>query len=314
MRPLVILNPNAQGGGTGRRSADLARVIAHHLGEVDIVHTERVRHAVELAEHAADEGRATVVAVGGDGTIHEVVNGLMRAKERGGATPRLGIVGQGTGGDFRRTLGLEHRLDRYCRAIASGKTREVDVGRASFRGHGGDDETAYFINILSVGLGGLVDRYIRESTRALGGSVTYFTATLRALARSEVGVVACRVYHHSEARDVRLSSRTIAICNGRYFGGGMEVAPMGEVDDGLFHIVSLGDAPKLEFFVRSLSIYRGKHIDHPRVEVFPCDAIELRLENERIAEEFPLDVDGEPLGRLPLRVEMVPRALDVFVG
>lgn len=314
MRPLVVLNPNSQGGATGRRADELARVLERHLGAIDIVPTERPRHAVSIVEAAAGEGREVVVAVGGDGTVHEVVNGLMRAKDRGFAAPKLGIVGQGTGGDFRRTLGLEHRLDRYCQAIASGKTRAVDVGRASFRGHDGADETAYFVNILSVGLGGLVDRYIRASTRALGGTVTYFTATVRALARSEVGVVRCRMRLRGEEREVRLSSRTIAICNGRYFGGGMEVAPMGEPDDGVFNVVSLGDAPRVEFFLRSLSIYRGKHIEHPRVEVFACDAIELELENARISEDFPLDVDGEPLGLLPLKVEVVPRAIAVFVG
>jgi len=314
MRPLVILNPNSQGGKTGERAPELERVMARYLGETDVVRTTHGGHASELAQEGAAEGRAVVVAVGGDGTVHEVADGLMRAKERGLAVPKLGIVGQGTGGDFRRTLGLEHRLDRYCQAIAGGKTRAVDVGRFRYREHDGADARAYFINILSVGMGGLVDRYITESKRPLGGTVAYFNATLRALANSEVGVLRCRVTCRGETRDLRLATRTVAICNGRYFGGGMEVAPMAEVDDGVFHVVSLGDAAKLPFFVSSLSIYRGKHVDLPKTEIFPCEAIEIDLENGHVRSEFPLDVDGEPLGLLPLRVDVVPRALEIFVG
>jgi diacylglycerol kinase (ATP) len=314
MRPLVILNPNSQGGKTGARSDELCRVIERYLGAVDVAKTERPRHAVALAEEAANAAREVVIAVGGDGTIHEVVNGLMRAKDRGLVVPKLGIVGQGTGGDLRRSLGLEHRLDRYCQVIAAGKTRTIDVGRLRYRAHDGAEATAFFVNILGVGLGGLVDRYITRSARRFGGTVAYFTSTLKALARSEVGQVRCRARLGGEEREYRLSTRTLAICNGRYFGGGMEVAPMATLDDGLFHVVSLGDAPKLEFFVSSLSIYRGKHIELPKVQVFPCDSIDIELENPRIREEFPLDVDGEPLGLLPLRVDLVPRALSIFTA
>ncbi|MBM4377168.1 MAG: diacylglycerol kinase family lipid kinase [Deltaproteobacteria bacterium] len=312
MRPLVILNPNSQGGKTGARADELCRVIERYLGAIDVAQTERPRHGVTVAEEAADAGREVVIAVGGDGTIHEVVNGLMRAKDRGVAVPRLGIVGQGTGGDLRRTLALEHRLDRYCQVIAAGKTRSVDVGRLHYRDHDDAAATAYFVNILGIGLGGLVDRYITRSARRFGGTVAYFTSTLKALAQSEIGVVRCRARIGSEEREYRLSTRTLAICNGRYFGGGMEVAPMATLDDGLFHVVSLGDAPKLEFFLSSLSIYRGKHVELPKVEIFACDAIDIDLDNPRIREVFPLDVDGEPLGLLPLRVELVPRALSIF--
>lgn len=314
MRPLVILNPNSQGGKTGARSDELIRVIEHYLGDVEVARTARPRHAVDLAEQAANSAREVVIAIGGDGTIHEVVNGLMRAKERGLVVPKLGIVGQGTGGDFRRSLGLEHRLDRYCQVIADGRTRAVDVGRLRYRAEDGAEAKAFFINILGIGLGGLVDRYITKSKRPFGGTAAYFTSTVQALAKSEVGVLRCRATFRGEVVEHRISTRTLAICNGRYFGGGMEVAPMATLDDGVFHVVSLGDAPKLEFFFSSLSIYRGKHVELPKVQVFPCESLEVELENRRIQADFPLDVDGEPLGLLPLRVDLLPRALEVFIA
>ncbi len=313
MKPLVILNPNSQGGKTGARADELVTVLARYAGEVDRADTERPRHAADIAEQAAKDGRPAVVAVGGDGTIHEVVNGLMRARAAGLAVPKLGIIGQGTGGDFRRTLGLEHRPDRYCQAIAEGKTRAIDVGKFGYRDKAGGDGTAYFVNILSVGMGGLVDEYVAQSGRALGGSFAYFSASLKALVKSEVGVLDCKVKEGGKTREVRIATRTLAVCNGRYFGSGMEVAPMAVPDDGLFHVVSLGAAPKLKFALASMAIYKGEHVKNPDVEVLSCEAIDIDLDNAAIRADFPLDVDGEPLGTLPLSIELVPKAIDVFV-
>src|SRR4051812_3762823 len=149
--PLLVVNPRSGGGRTGKIFDAMRAPLKRALGDFDTVFTERGRHAVEFARDAAIDGRDMVIAVGGDGTIHEVVNGLMEAREKGSKVPRLGIIGQGTGGDFRRTVGLEHRLDRYCAAIAGGRTRRVDVGRASFAGHDGAPAASFFVNILSVG-------------------------------------------------------------------------------------------------------------------------------------------------------------------
>lgn len=314
MKPLVILNPRSQGGKTARQAEELMRVVRRYLGEVDEVHTERGRHATEIAAQAHADGRQIVVAVGGDGTIHEVVNGLMQAREgdHADAGPALGIVGQGTGGDFRRTLGLEHRLDRYCQAIAAGVTRPADVGRFSYRSDGGESRTAYFNNILSVGMGGLVDRYVANDSQRFGGTVAYFMASLRALVEIDLGVLRCTVTSGESVREVELKSRMLAICNGRFFGGGMEVAPMASLDDGVFHVVSLGGGPKLRYVLSSMSIYSGEHVHKPDVEVFTCSSIDVELANTGIRERFPLDVDGEPLGTLPISVQVVPNALRVF--
>jgi YegS/Rv2252/BmrU family lipid kinase len=314
MKPLVILNPHSQGGRTGRQADELLRVLSLQLGEVERADTDGPRHAVDIAEAAAVQGRELVVAVGGDGTIHEVVNGLMRARDGGAAKlPRLGVVGQGTGGDFRKTLGVEHRLDRYCEAIAGGKTRTIDVGRIRYRDRGGNEARGFFVNILSVGMGGLVDEYVAGSSRSMGGAVAYFAASVKALVRCEIGVLACTVHERGATRELEVPTRMFAVCNGRFFGGGMEVAPMAKPDDGLFHVVSLGDAPKLKFVLASMSIYSGKHVRRPDVQVFTCDRIDLDLRNESVRDRFPLDVDGEPLGTLPLTIEVVPGALEVLV-
>lgn len=312
MKPLVILNPHSQGGKTGENAEDLLRVVERYLGSVDCVHTKAPRHAVEIAEGAAKEGREKVIGIGGDGTISEIANGLMRADMSADELPKLGIIGQGTGGDFRKTLELEHRLDRYCEAIVRGVTKRTDVGRFTFRSRDGKEDTAYFINILSVGMGGLVDEYVANSQ--MSGTIAYFGASARALMNSEVGILECEVHDGDDVQTREIATRQMAICNGRFFGGGMEVGPMAELDDGHFDVVSLGAASRLKFAIGSLSIYSGSHVNRPDVEVFRCDRIDIRLKNEAITDVFPLDVDGEPLGTLPISITLVPGAIHVYGG
>ena len=312
MKPLLIVNPRAGGGRTGSLFAKMADPIERSLGSFDAAFTERGRHAVEIAREAALEGRETVIAVGGDGSIHEVVAGLMAARAQGAKGTRLGIIGQGTGGDFRKTLGLEHRLDKYCAAIAAGKTRAVDVGRFSYLSHEEESSSSYFINILSIGMGGLVDRYVADGSRALGGTIAYFSASLRGLIHSEIGVLNCTIHEGGRTHEEEIHSRLLAICNGRYFGSGMFIAPMAKLDDGFFEVVSLGAASRLSFALNSSKIYTGAHLNNPETKHFRCDKITIELANPRVREKYLLDVDGEALGKLPLEVELLPGALEIF--
>jgi YegS/Rv2252/BmrU family lipid kinase len=312
--PLLIVNPRSGGGKTGKTFDAMRAPLTRALGEFDVALTERGRHAVDIARDAAIAGRGVVVAVGGDGTIHEVVNGLMEARDQGVKAPRLGVIGQGTGGDFRRTLGLEHRLDRYCAAIAGGRTRRIDVGRASFAGHDGSKAKSFFVNILSVGIGGVVDQMVAQAGRGLGGTMTYFTASFRGLLQSEIGVLECTLSLAGSSREEVITTRNLAICNGRFFGSGMKVAPMAEPDDGVFEVVSLGAAGKVRFAIESSTrIYKGEHIGKGDVQHMRCDRITVALRNTEITDRFLLDVDGEPLGRLPMEIELVPGALEAFV-
>lgn len=313
MRPLLIVNPRSGGGKTGALFDRMVAPIRHGIGEFDVQRTERPGHAAELAREAALAGRETVIAVGGDGSIHEVMNGLMQARARGASGTRLGVIGQGTGGDFRRTLGIEHRLDRYCAAIARGEARPVDVGRIAYRAHDGSPAEGYFVNILSAGIGGLVDRLVAETPKGLGGTAAYFFASLRGLIESEIGRLRCAITLDGETREEEIATRSIAVCNGQYFGSGMRVAPMAEIDDGVFDVIDLGGASRVRFAAVSSGVYTGRHVRHPDVRCFRCQRIELTLLNQEADERFLLDVDGEPLGRLPLTIEIEPRALPVLM-
>lgn len=309
MKPLLVVNPRSGGGSTARTFGAMRGTIERALGAVEVAMTERPGHGIDLARQGALAGHPLVIAVGGDGTVHEVVNGLMQARSGGYGTKaegtQLGIIGQGTGGDFRKTLGLEHRLDRYVEAIASGKQRAIDVGKFT----GGGKTGHYFVNILSVGMGGLVDRYVEGSSRFFGGKAAYFGASLRALLNARLGNVRCTVTSDGNTEEHHLRSFMIAICNGRFFGGGMKVAPMAEIDDGAFDIIALGATSKLGFAMTSGSIYSGEHIGHAGTVHLRGQKVKLDLMNEDARSAFLLDVDGEPMGSLPLEIEVLPKAL-----
>jgi len=311
-RPLVIINPKSGGGRTGSSSDETQRIIEAALGPVDFALTERARHACEIAKHAAEEGRDLVVVVGGDGSVHEVVNGLMEANVSG-RRPTLGVVGQGTGGDFRKTLGIEHRLDRYLAAISGKITKALDVGQFTYVDNDGASAKAFFVNILSVGLGGLVDRFVHDTSHVLGGTASYFLASVRGLLQSKLGRLRMTLTLAGEKTNLEVTSRQISICNGQFFGSGMQMAPMAKLDDGIFEIVDMGAASKLKFALGSSAVYKGDHLKNAEVKHHRCDSIEIEIENESAREHFLLDVDGEPLGRLPIKVELIQGALDVIV-
>lgn len=312
-RPFLIVNPKAGAGRAGEGLETFLKIVEGALGPVDVAKTEAPRHAVELADRAAREGREIVIATGGDGSVHEVANGLLRAREAGFTQAALGIIGRGTGGDLCRTLGLEHRLERYLSAIAARRPRPIDVGRFTYRGADGGMSTAYFVNILSAGLGGLVDSYVHRHARWAGGKLGYFIASAEALVKSELGVLKVRIESDGKSREEEIVTRQIAICNGRYFGSGMFVAPMASIDDATFEVIDLGKASKLKFAASSSAIYSGKHLESADVSHFSCQKISIEVLNERARSTFLLDVDGEPLGSPPIEVEVMPKALPVLL-
>ncbi|NUO51894.1 MAG: diacylglycerol kinase family lipid kinase, partial [Polyangiaceae bacterium] len=187
-----------------------------------------------------------------------------------------------------------------------------DVGRLRFDGKTGR-ESSYFVNILSAGLGGLVDTYVKNHARWAGGKLGYFLASTQALIESDLAAIRVKVELDGVTRDEELRTLSIAICNGRYFGSGMHIAPMAKPDDGVFEVVSLGWKNKVKFAVSGSSVYSGAHIKDPDVTHFPCQKLTLEVLNDRAKGTFLLDVDGEPLGAPPLEVEVLKQALPVLV-
>lgn len=336
-RPFVIANPVAGRGRTGRELAGLLRALRAALGELDVAVTERPGHATELAAAAAAGGRPLVVSVGGDGTLNEVVNGLLGGRAAGAATggpaapaapvPHLGFVSTGTGSDFCRSLGLEHGIDAAIGRLAAGHERAVDVGRARFTGRDGRPLKWLWLNVLSAGIGGLVDIYQKAAPSFVGGRLCYGQAAIR-------GIIACRrvplrcraVLPGGETHESVLAAHAIAICNGGFFGGGMHIAPGAAPDDGILEVVSFETRTRLKLVRRFATIYSGTHLQEEGVNLLRCRSLELSPEVASGGTDgvtggraprpgrhglYPLDVDGDPRGDVPLAVDLLPRALVV---
>jgi diacylglycerol kinase family enzyme len=328
-RPLVIANPAARRGQTGRALGPMLAALRDAFGELDVAATTHPGNAIALAAAARSAGRPLVISLGGDGTLNEVVNGLLcREADAGGAAekaadarpplPPLGIVATGTGGDFAHSLGIEHRFEAYLQAIAGGHERRVDVGRARFAGNGGGAALRLWVNVLSAGIGGLVDRYVAGAPHWLGGRLSYSQATLRAIVTSRRRHLLLRAtLADGSVEERELRAQAVAVCNGHTFGGGMRIGPGALLDDGLLQVVLIEASGKHRLVASFGTIYKGTHLDVEGVSALDCRALELRPAGPKgsaagRAGVFPLDVDGDALGDVPLQVDLLPRALRVL--
>lgn len=316
MKPSVlIVNPTS---GQNSPPFDLAELLAaaHEiLGDTVVSYTTRRGHARELAAKAAREAHDLVIAVGGDGTFSEVVNGVLETSSPDqtdpAGIPAVGLVHAGTGGDFRRSLGVGPSYRECLEAIALGRERPMDVGRASFIGLDGEPVQQHFVNVLSTGLGGLVDRYVASSSPLLPGRLAYYLASLRAVAVGREREIVARITWEGKTREEIIPAYLIAICNGRWFGSGMDIAPMALTDDGRFEVLTVTERNRLYLAAKIRKVYKGRHLEEETVCHFPCHRIELRLAEETAKQRCLIDVDGDYQGWLPLEVEIVPKRLRI---
>ncbi|HEX7956545.1 MAG TPA: diacylglycerol kinase family protein, partial [Pyrinomonadaceae bacterium] len=181
--PLIIVNPESAGGATGEAWPKLASDVRTHFGPFEVAFTKRGGEAADIAEREARAGRGLVIACGGDGTVSEVANGILRA----GAATELGLLPSGTGGDFRRTLRVPSRAADAARLLREGATRVMDAGRVSFVNGRGEEESRFFVNVASFGVGGDVIKRVKTraglpagAARLLGGKASFAAAALRA--------------------------------------------------------------------------------------------------------------------------------------
>lgn len=303
--PFVIANPNSAGGKTRREWPSIQDKLERAIGKVDTAFTESPVHATELTRQALARGYHWIIAVGGDGTINEVINGMLAADKAVNADAYFSIVMRGTGNDFRRSLNSSSSLAGDIAALTTAPVRRIDVGKLTYTAHDGSTCVRYFDNIASLGMGGEVDRRVNASRigKRFGGKAAFLTATLQTLLtyrNKPVRLVVDDVL--DETFDVRLA----LVANGRFGGAGMMLAPHARLDDGLFDIVILHSAGGAMIVRHMPRIYAGTHIGLKNVVV---------LQGRKIAatsgEEVLLDVDGEAPGRLPATFEILPGVLRV---
>jgi YegS/Rv2252/BmrU family lipid kinase len=308
-RTLLIVNPSAQNGQLGRRWPELGAILRRELGSFEDAMTSGPGDATRLAREAVEAGIDTVVAVGGDGTTNEVVNGFFDGDRARTTTTALAVLPFGTGGDFRRSIGLSPDTRVAARALAERQVRTIDVGHLELTGRDGAPQTRTFINIASFGVSGLVDEYVNQTSKRLGGRLSFMLATARAGFTYDNQRVRL-VFDGDSAGAVDVTVYLVAVANGRYFGGGMQIAPKAELDDGQFDVVAMGDVSKWELLRHGRRVYNGTHLEldkvsHRRARVVRAEPVG--------GEPVRLDVDGETPGVLPATFRLLPGALRLVV-
>jgi diacylglycerol kinase (ATP) len=299
----VIVNPAAGSGQAERLWPALAdRLRAAGLTFTPAV-TCRPGDATWLARDAAASGATTIAVVGGDGTVNEVVNGLLAAGADSAARTALAALPAGTGADFARSLGI-NSLDEAIAALLHGSARTIDLGHVAYRGGTGDEQTRIFANVADCGLGPIVSRQIASAPKRFGPAA-YFYGALRAIAGYRPVEVGVGVDGHTAYTGL---SQLIAVANGAYFGGGMHIAPKAASADGQFDVVILGDVSRAALTTDLLPrVYRGTHLRHPAVHFARGTSVTIET-----SAPLPLETDGEIVGTTPARFTLLPGALRVL--
>lgn len=305
MKTAVIVNPKSARGKTGLHWPEIASALATRLGEFDARFTERPGHATALARELLDSGYCRIIAAGGDGTISETANGFLREDRPINPEACLGILPLGTGGDFRRSLNVSSQLDQAIEIIAAGVRVLIDVGKAEFRDRDGLPITRYFVNLLSFGMGGEVAARSQNIFNPLGGKASFLYATAAAFLRYKLKTVWLALDGAPEPLCFRVYN--IAVGNGRFHGGGMQACPKAVLDDGIFEVTVIDNMSRFEAVRGFRVLYSDNIYQHPKVK--HLRAARLHAEAD---EAVRLEIDGEPLGTLPLDITALPRVLPVL--
>ena len=300
--PLVIIaNPRAGQGKVDKHLAEIERTLADAGLAYRVVRTTHAGHATQAALDALHRGERYLIAAGGDGTVHEVVNGMFEGGAPVAPDAVLGIVAAGSGCDLVRSLSLPGDAVQASQHLTGDAFRQIDVGRVTFTS-GSSMGTRYFANIAEAGIGAAV--VARTTTLpAFLGPAKYFCGfwlTLPAFRPATVRVDA-------DGHSFEWRAHNVVVANCRFYGGGMQISPKSQPDDGLLDVLVM-TGPKADAFTMVPKVYRGTHLPHRNV-------VELRASRVRLEADppLPIEADGEVLGTTPATFDVVPAAIRVKV-
>lgn len=297
----IIVNPVAGAGKTGRVWPRIKKFFEGHGLRFEHDFTEAPGHAIELAKSAVARGHELVISVGGDGTIHEIANGLYEAGANGDTV--LGIVSTGTGGDYVRTIGLSRHYEEACERFLKPIKITVDLGVVEYRNNG-DMKKRMFVNFAGIGFDAEIVRRTTQQYKSLGSMASYLMGTLSTLIAYRNRDVSLKI----DGEEVKKRVCTVIMNNGKYGGGGMLTAPDADLSDGLLDVMVIGDISRPDLLFSLPRIYRGTHLTHRKVTMKKARDVE-------IASKLPMYIqaDGELLGELPARFSVLPSALNIAV-
>ncbi|GAK60283.1 diacylglycerol kinase catalytic region [Candidatus Vecturithrix granuli] len=301
----AIVNPKSGGGKTGERWAAIQSALERELGTFTVLETRQKLDAIGLTRQALKDGTQTIIAVGGDGTLNEVVNGFFEDGVPIHPAAKLAVVLRGTGSDFVKTCKLPGTIEELTQAIKTGDASPCDIVRATVKPISEEPRERYFINVADVGIGGPVVNLVNNSSKRLGGKITFLLAGAQATLQSKNFMM--RIKLDGETICDQQPRYFTVIANGKYFGGGMHIAPEANLNDGLFDVMLAGDFSLFEKIFKILPrLYTGKIGQLKKIRM-------LRGKRLHINADRPLliEADGELIGKTDALFEILPSALQI---
>ena len=301
-RTHVIFNPASAAGTTGRRREEILDAVRRHIDpDFSLFVTDGPRAATGSAREAARRGTDLLIAVGGDGTIQEVVNGLFSGREPLNHRFELGFINAGTGHGLAQSLGWPRGLEDQCAAIGLGIVRRIDIGRAVFADGDGRTVERYFVNECQAGIGGEVVKEVQAGHKRFGGFLAFGLATLRTAI-----LVPDRTITYAVDGEPAVTGPFVGIvaANGHVMAGGMKLAPRALIGDGRLDILLMHGQTTFERLRNFPKIYSGRHLASPKFGYLRGRCLTLDSD-----EDVPFEADGELFGHLPCQIEILPGAL-----
>jgi len=302
LKTQVIVNPESAKGQTRKRWLQIKEGIRTFIQEFKYEFTEKPLHAIELARAAIKDGTELVIGVGGDGTMNEIANGFYEEKRIINPEAALGIVPSGTGCDLTRSLNIPSGLKDAMKVIIDAPSCPMDIGKVTFRSRSGEPEERFFLNVADFGVGGEVVQKVNQKRLERKAS-SYVRCLISTMIQYKNKHIQIKV----DGRELPKGEYLIgAVANGGIFGKGMKIAPQAKLDDGLFDFVCVKGMKFLEFCRHGWKIFLGTHLTHPKIFLIQSRRIEAVPDED---ETVLLELDGEQLGSLPARFEIIPRSL-----
>lgn len=291
MKHIFIVNPVA-GKGKGMKYIEKVRPLLDEKLDYIIVETKGKGHATELANLYAAREECIIYAVGGDGTINEVMNGIV------GTSSKLAIVPTGSGNDFIRGVYPKYKIERLLEGLIKGKASYVDIGRINEK---------YFLNVASVGLDAEIAKNVVyfKKLKFIGGSLAYLLSIAKTLLGYECNLIKIKLDGEEIWTD---KSLLLAIANGKYYGGGIPIAPSAKVDDGQLNICLVKELGIVHILPIIPKLFLAKHEEAKDVQVFKATSIEVEGDKA-----LNINIDGEIIKERNINIEIIPRGIEIII-
>lgn len=273
--------------------------------EVDIFETHSKNDAILLASKAVEKYvYDAILAAGGDGTLHQVMNGIVRSREKHSQLPALGVIPIGSGNDFAKTAGLKADPKQLVSLLNALKPKKINIGKITYTDFSEQTQERYFLNVADIGMGPEVVRRVNESGRAFGAAIAYYKSIIATF----ISYKPMMVKANTDAWIWEGKLRSLAVANGKFYGHGLCIAPDAEPEDDIFNVFICGNVSVFDFIRYSETMKRGKHVRIPEISYRETTSIKFAS-----SEKCLIEGDGEILGKLPAEVSLLEKKIDFIM-